>query len=434
MSFISNLTSYLQDYEQQEYLQGSLLVADKTGILLQQHYGEASKEFSVNITDQTKYQIGSLTKAFTAMAILILHHQEKLNINDSIHPYIPDFPNGDTITIYHCLTCSSGVPDFVSFDQFWEKTMRHTRTLDEVIHSFQDSPLEFEPGSAFSYSTSGYLLLTKIIEIVSQQSYGEFLEAYIFKPLQMKNSGCNDGTKIIKKLASNYSYWGEEVPTPQSDMSFPLGGYGLYSTIFDLYLWDRAIRRHQLIPKELTQLMFTPYQGTYACGWDVSLIAHHKCQQHFGNISGFVSSIKQFEEDDFTIIFLSNLDIIPVTTITAQIAALKFGAPYLSQLYPNALHKNEDLKQFVGHYVTVSTQQELFEIVEEANELFMIVPKIYGILYKCKLVEKEATDVNTLFKTQKINEMIAFKGSNNIFDKIIYTDYQQQAIQVIKQQ
>lgn len=432
MEFKTKLTEYITDFQQQGYFNGSLLVADTTGILLEQSFGFASVELEIKNTNETKYLIGSLTKAFTSMAVLILENCGSLNITDTISNYIPDFPNGEKITLYHCMTCTSGIPDFVDFDNFWEASMRLSWTLDEIIASFKDLPLDFEPGTQFSYSTSGYLLLTKIIEIVSGKNYATYMEEMIFAPLDMHNTGCSNETDIIPMLASNYSFWEKEIQTPQTNLSFPLGGYGLYSTIHDMYLWDQAIRTHQLIPEHLTKLMFTIHKDSYACGWDITEIENRICRQHFGNISGFVSSIKQFEEEDLTIIFLSNLDIIPVTTITKEIAQLKFGREIPQILAQPQIVYYPSLNKLTGNYFT--DQVQAFEIIAEHDELFIIVPKLYEIDYKFKLKIIQSTENRVLLRSEKINETILFVfRTDGELKKIIYTDYHRNSVAVTKQ-
>ncbi|MGX7264643.1 serine hydrolase domain-containing protein [Enterococcus crotali] len=432
MDFKTKLDNYVDSYEQQGYLQGSLLIADKTGILLEQGFGSASIEYNVANTSDTKFQIGSLTKAFTSMALLILQQHGALSLDDSIDRYLSGFPNGEKITIYHCMTCTSGIPDFASFDHFWETTMRLSWTLDDMLDLFKELPLEFEPGSQFSYSSSGYLVLTKIIEVITGQTYAQFLEKEIFTPLNMTSTGCMNETDIILNLASSYSYWEKEINTPQTNNSFPLGAYGLYSTTRDLYLWDQAIRKNQLIPEHLTTLLFTVNQDSYACGWDIAYLNTHRYRQHFGNISGFVSSIKQFEEEDLTIILLSNLDVIPVTTITKEIARLKFDSDFAPATPLSPITKAVPLEKFVGYYKTANAT--LFEIVVQKDSLFLIVPKLYEINYKFRLKLVQSSNETLVFATEKINESITFiyKDLNN-FEKILYTDCQGITIPLTKQ-
>ncbi|WP_179190451.1 serine hydrolase domain-containing protein [Candidatus Enterococcus mansonii] len=425
MNFKQKIHAYLSDYQQQGYLNGSLLIADRTGIILEKSYGSSCFEFNLKNTNNTKYQIGSLTKAFTSMAILILHHNGKLSINDTIDTYFPEYPNGANITIYQCMTCTSGIPDFTALENFWEVTMRLSWTLDDMIELFKYLPLDFKPGTQFAYSSSGYLLLTKIIELVSGQSYAAFLKEHIFEPLKMTNTGCANEADIIENLAFSYSYWEKEIQTPQTNLSFPLGAYGLYSTIHDLYRWDQGIRHHLLIPEQLTQLMSTPSQSSYACGWDITTINGQTCRQHFGNISGYVSAIKQFETDELTILFLSNLDVIPVTTITKNIAELWFGEevptsfPMISQVEKQPL---PSLSEFVGTFLLDNLST--VDIVRQQDELFFIVPKLYGVLYKFKLRLVWLTSDTIIFKSKKINETLTFSNrESGDFQKITYTDY-----------
>lgn len=221
--YVGTLKNYLSYYEEKGYLWGNLIVIDEGKIVVEKSYGLSSVEFTIKNNSKTRFQIGSLTKAFTAMLMFILYQEKKVDIHESINQYIKDFPNSKEITIYHCLTCSSGIPNFTSFDNFWEETMRMNWTLTEMIDSFKYKERAFEPGAQFSYSSSDYLVLTKIIEELTQISYGEALKKYILEPLGMNDTGCLNERDIVENLADSYSYWGTEIQTAKTDRSFPLG-------------------------------------------------------------------------------------------------------------------------------------------------------------------------------------------------------------------
>ncbi|WP_269431725.1 serine hydrolase [Bacillus sp. JCM 19034] len=183
----------------------------------------ANWEHMVPNKPTTKFRIGSLTKAFTALAIFQLHERGNLNIDDTIGTYLSNYPQGEIITIYHCLTHTAGIPNYTSFQDFWSTTMRLPFTLNELIDSFKDRPLQFAPGSKFEYSNSGYALLTAIIENVSGLTYSDYIQENICKPLGMEHTGCDDGRVVVPHLATGYSYWEKPIHPAYADLSFPLG-------------------------------------------------------------------------------------------------------------------------------------------------------------------------------------------------------------------
>ena len=229
-------------YDRNCYLNGSLLVSYKGEVIINQGFGHANIEHNTLNTNKTKYRIGSLTKAFTAYAIFQLQDKKKININDSINKYLINHPHGDEITIYHCLTNTSGIPNYTASQDFWSNRMRLPLTLSELIASFKDLPLNFKPGTKYEYSNSGYSILTAIIEMVSGRTYEKYMREEIFIPLGMHNTGCDNGRTIIPNMASGYSIWEDIIHAEYTDMSHPLGGYGLYSTTEDLLKWDQILK------------------------------------------------------------------------------------------------------------------------------------------------------------------------------------------------
>ena len=166
--------------------------------------------------------------------------------------------------------------------------------------------------------------MTAIIETVSGMSYANYIREQICNPLGMYNTGCDNGIKVVSGLASGYSFWEEPIHPAYADLSFPLGAYGLYSTTEDLFIWDKALKSSQMLSKELMEKMFTPNLGSYACGWMVSEILGRKCVHHFGDISGFFSDFIRIIDHQVTIIFLSNMNVTPVTHLSREIAKTIF--------------------------------------------------------------------------------------------------------------
>ncbi|WP_407270237.1 serine hydrolase domain-containing protein [Radiobacillus sp. PE A8.2] len=322
--FKRKLDEYLQDCNRDHDLHGSILVSYKGEIIINESFGMANYEHHIPNTPKTKFRIGSITKSFTAAAIFQLQQQGKLHIEEPISKYLPAFPSGDTISIYHCLTNSTGIVDFVRLENFWEKTMRLPASINEVIASVKDLPLQFAPGTKFGYSNTNYLILTKILEQVSGETYASYMKDHIFNPLQMHDTGCDDGVNIVEGLASGYTFDKKPKHAAYADLSFPLGAYGLYTTVEDLYKWDQALMTNELLSEASLKTMLEPYQVGYACGWAVSPIHGHTCWNHYGDISGYVNYMMRFPEEELTIVFLSNMDTVPVSTIGQIIAKLAF--------------------------------------------------------------------------------------------------------------
>ncbi|MGG4346531.1 serine hydrolase domain-containing protein [Paenibacillus lautus] len=416
------IEKWIESYDQNGYLNGSILIACNGQIMFNQGFGMANREHNVPNTPDTKFLIGSLTKAFTSMSIFQLHEKNKLNVNDTIDRYFPEYPNGDCISIFHCLTNTSGIPNYTSSPDFWPYTMRLPSSLNQLIDSFKGLECEFEPGSRFEYSNSGYALLTSIIESTSGMSYSDYIREKICLPTGMLNTGCDDGVKIVSKVASGYSFYEEPVRAAYQDMSYPLGAYGLYSTTEDLFMWDKALKTSQLISKELTEIMFTPKYDSYACGWVVSDINGRTCTHHFGDVGGFYSDFLRFVDDEVTIIFLSNMGVTPVTHLSREIAKVIFGENVSFPLLAKPTHfVNQE--SISGKY-SVDDTSTVLDISIINNELYLMVPKMYGVLYKFKLVPVSHDSTQTTFLTEMIHEQLIFRYSATGEIKYVeYTDY-----------
>ncbi|MFF2175481.1 serine hydrolase domain-containing protein [Lysinibacillus sp. NPDC058147] len=415
------LNNWVDSYNRNGYLNGTILIASNEHILLNRGFGMANWQHSVPNVPTTKFRIGSLTKAFTAMAIFQLHEKRKLNIDDYVGKYLDDYPNGQHITIFHCLTNSSGIPNYTNVPDFWFRTMRLPSTLDQLIDSFKERELEFEPGSKFGYSNSAYALLTAIIEKVSDMSYADYIQQRICHPLGMYHTGCDDGIKVVPGLASGYSFWEEPIHSAYADMSFPLGSYGLYSTTEDLFIWDRALKSYKILRKELTEKMLTPNLGSYACGWMVSEVMGKKCVHHFGDISGYLSDFLRFVDDQVTIIFLSNMNVTPVMHLSREIAKIVFDknvsspAPAVPIAYTNK-------ESIVGKYV-IENEDKVLTVTIKNNELYLIVPKMYGVLYKFKLIPFSHNSTTIAFLTEMIYErLIFFYSLSGEIERVQYVD------------
>ena len=315
---------------------GAVLVAKDGEILLSRGYGLANRDANLPNSAETRFRIASLTKQFTAMAIMILQSESRIAVRQPICPYIADCPLAwENITIHHLLTHTSGITEFGNFPAFFLVKSEPSSPL-QTIERFKHHPLDFQPGEAWRYSNSGYILLGYIIEQVSGESYETFLQANIFTPLEMSNTGYDhdDGS-----LAKGY-YGPSSHDASYVHPSIPFVSGGLYSTVEDLYRWDRALYTNQLIPYELLKVMFTPFVAlpqpvpqlkyitnlSYSYGWAVgaSDARPKSWHLHTGLAPGFASVIIRFPGENITIILLSNHEPTRVDHYATEITDILF--------------------------------------------------------------------------------------------------------------
>ena len=323
-------------YVDRGYFSGSVLIAQGETILISKGYGLANLEHDVPNTPQTKFRLGSITKQFTAMAILMLQEDGQLNVQDPICDYILNCPEAwQPITIHHLLTHSSGIPNLTDFPDIEEYvgSVASKSPVNDTLKIFRDKPLNFTPGARFRYSNSGYIVLGSIIEQSSgKPSYEVYLRDNIFQPLNMMNTGYDHNFLVLNDRASGYirkdadTIWN----AGYIEMSVPHAAGGLYSTVEDLYLWDRALYTEALVSQSSLNMMFTPYEADYGYGWRMDDIvnrkshSHRKMIGHVGDINGFATSIARFVDDDVVIIVLSNIEDANPLEITLDLSAIVF--------------------------------------------------------------------------------------------------------------
>ncbi|MBW4692594.1 MAG: serine hydrolase [Lyngbya sp. HA4199-MV5] len=333
---VNEMAAYLEASLETGFFMGSVLIARAGEVLLSQGYGMANLEHGVANSPQTKFRLGSVTKQFTAAAMLQLQEQSLLKVDSSISTYLPAYPQGGAITVHHLLTHTAGIPNYTSFPDYVQK-QRTVMTLDEIMTWFSEQPLEFTPGDRYSYSNSGYTLLTKLIEVVSGQSYVDHLQQHIFEPLGMTHSGYDQSALMLPHRASGYAPAEEGYQNAAFiDMTIPLGAGGLYSTVEDLYRWDQALYSDAVLSKSSRQLMFAPAVGMgeasgkahYGYGWVIDHAYERDRVGHGGRIDGFTTTIARYPHEQVAIIVLSNLETAPVARIGNDLAAILFGKAY----------------------------------------------------------------------------------------------------------
>lgn len=307
---IAEIESFFEDWENKSLFSGVVLIAQQGNVLLSHGYGLADRQQNIPNVPKTRFRIGSITKQFTAMAILILEEQGKLTVQDLICSYITNCPKAwKEITIHHLLTHSSGIPNLTSLPDYRGSRSTPSAPL-ETIARFKDLELNFPPGEKFSYSNSGYILLGYIIEQISGKPYEEVLQEVIFSPLKLNDTGYDHNAN---ELAVGYTSLQSSLPADYIDMTIPYAAGALYSTVEDLYHWEQALYTEQLLSRTYLDKMFAqqlllpdnPVLG-YGYGWYIRKGPEPRSAFHTGSIEGFSSFIARYPDDRITIILLSN--------------------------------------------------------------------------------------------------------------------------------
>jgi len=336
-SQIEDLMSLYTEYGQ---FNGSVLVSENGELIYKNGFGKANMEWDIPNAPNTKHRLGSITKQFTAMLVMQLVEEGKLKLDVPITTYLPEYPKatGDQITLHHLLTHTAGIPNYTSFPKFFEETSRDPFTPTNFISQFKEMELEFEPGEKFAYSNSGYFLLGVIIEKVTGKSYEENLQEKIFKPLNMNDTGFDNHDVILKNRATGYEKRGNSyINSPYLDMSIPYAAGSLYSTVEDLYLWDRALASNTLISEKNKKLMFAPHiksgSGTYGYGWGANKMPLGTGTDsltvvgHGGGINGFNTLINRTEDQDL-VVLLNNTGGTNLGEMSLNILKLLNDQPY----------------------------------------------------------------------------------------------------------
>lgn len=294
----------------------SVIVAKHGRILFRKAYGLADIEQNILLQSDDLFQIGSLTKQFTATAIMLLVQEGKLALSEPITRYLPDSPSvWQKITIEHLLTHTSGIVDYTKLPGFLENINKE-KSLSQLIAVFKDEPLQFAPGSKFAYSNSGYVLLGAIIERVSGLPYYEFMARNIFIPLGLSATSVKNHERgeWIARSAGVKGYRRDELaPSVNTSQSYAVGS--LVTNVDDLVRWDTAIAEGKLLGPENWRKVFSPYRlpggelTTYGYGWFLSSRAGHPSAEHFGATSGFSCAVLRMPQDGIYVAVLTNKDL-----------------------------------------------------------------------------------------------------------------------------
>jgi CubicO group peptidase (beta-lactamase class C family) len=314
---------------------GTVLIGIKGKIILCRGYGFKNKEAGVLNDSATIFQIGSVTKTFTSAIILYLYERGQLNLTDKIAKYLPDFPGGDRISIRNLLTHTSGIRDYLVSKEYDKEDFSRSITREKLLTFFSREGLMFEPGRRFSYSNSGYILLACIIEKITGKRYEKVVRREILEPEDMVHSGFDFVGKADSNKAINYTDIRKKHPESVAvfDSTHAPGCGNMYSTVGDLYKWDRALSAYTFLKKETLQMAYTPYKWKYGLGWFIDTLYGQRNIFHGGGTPGFHSNIERFPDNDVCIVLLSNNAYCDLNEISNRIASIIFDKPFEEDTY-----------------------------------------------------------------------------------------------------
>nr|WP_295867615.1 serine hydrolase domain-containing protein [uncultured Chitinophaga sp.] len=307
---------------------GVFMIAQKGKPIYQKAWGKANLESGTPLTADNVFQIGSMTKQFTAVAILMLEQQGKLSVKDPLSKYLPDFPNGGNITLHHLLTHTSGIQDYLRMKTL-PTIAQKEMTPEMVIDFFKNEPVNSAPGEKYAYNNSGYFLLGYIVAKVSGEAYKDFIQKNILDKVGMHETYYASDRQVIKNRAYGY-HKKDSVYVNKTVISYDLAyaAGALMSTTADLLKWQNAVNQHLLLNKEETRKAFTRYNlnngeaHNYGYGWQFKDIKGVTVREHGGSIFGYKTMGVYIPGEDIYVLGFSNCDCNSPTKVTEEVAAI----------------------------------------------------------------------------------------------------------------
>ena len=377
MELRNKINEYLELYTKLWAFSGSIAAIKHGEVLFKKAYGHANIEHKVKNTTETKYKIWSITKQFTAAAVLILEERGLLRVEDSLKKYFPEWVDlNPKITIHHLLTHTSGIFNYSNLPDSHITFQRMYHKKSDLLKMFLSKPLDFEPGTQWNYSNTGYYLLGMLIEKLSGKTYNEFLIENIFLPLGMFNTGLDDEKKIIENKASGYYLNGNElIHCNYINMNLMFSSGGMYSTTEDLLICSQALNNGKLLSRKSIEKMNNPYMNNYGYGVAINMNGNRRVIHHSGSCEGFMSEIHRYVDDDFAVVVLSNYGFTAVNKLCKVITSIAFGEEYEMPVKPEVFPLNDELlESYLGVYEEESFKLEL---KKEKDAISLIIDDEY---------------------------------------------------------
>lgn len=395
------LIKYMDSWAKADRFSGTVLVCESDNILLHKSYGYANVQYIMMNKVNTKYKIASLTKQFTAAAVLKLYEMGKMKLEDKIQKYIPEYEHAKSLTIHQLLSHTSGIPEHTNFKEY---RISEAINFSIILDRLNRRELDFKPGDRAEYSNSNYVLLAKIVEIVSGVDIEAFYKEYIFKPAGLENTGVSRNEDIISELAQGYTYSGEGIINADYyDMSGAYGSGFLYSTAEDLLKWIKALLNYKVINAETLKKMLTPYGhiwymnawAGYGC-FIKDEQANELCTN--GLISGYIFNVWVDLKNDYVVIILGNNDTIAVSKILEGIKGIMFDIDIPLEIVPitkGHIRSLELLNKVEGRYKCKYTGGE-FNISCQEDNIFvdrLWIQECKGTKFKLRYIDENEEQI-----------------------------------------
>jgi CubicO group peptidase (beta-lactamase class C family) len=317
----------VQSYVSSGTFAGSVLVAHGSDVIVSKGYGLANVEWNIPSTPSARFKVASITKQFTAAAILLLEERGRLKVDDLVKTHLPDAPAAwDRITLFHLLTHTAGFPGLQSPPTGRQAPVESPDgTVAGYVAALMQRPLESQPGERFNYTNAGYFILGHLIQKLTGQSYETFIRENIFTPLGMKDSAL-DGPAVIARRAGSYTVTPNGLVNASyaSDRVLPNTAAGMYSTTEDLLRWQNGLYGGKVISKASLQKMTTPFKGDYGLGVYIRTIDGRRAATHGGGAPPF-ANLTYFLDRGISVVVLGNLSVAPAPEIAAYLGALAHG-------------------------------------------------------------------------------------------------------------
>ncbi|MDB5135233.1 MAG: serine hydrolase [Mucilaginibacter sp.] len=402
---------------------GSILVCKNGKIVFEKAYGYQDIENKIINTPNTIYQVGSMTKQFTATVILKLAEQNKLTLDDKISKYFPDFKRGNEITIKHLLTHTSGISELFRDSLFIQENKEKPISREKLLSFFMNKPLYFEPGTKYLYCNSGYILLGLIIEKVTGKPYEQIVKGYILKPLKMTHSGFDFAGLNSAQKAIGYTRFSktENIASKPWDSTATYSAGSLYSTSNDLYLWHKGLLNNKILKRSSLEKAYTPFLEGYGLGCWIDSLYQRRVISHGGNIEGFTSYFGRIQEDDVCVILLNNIYNREIESIGTSIFAILYDKPY--HFFDEIKLSADVLEKYVGkyeinpdyHIKITRLNDQLFAQIKEEPKFEIVADKENSFF-----VKEEDIRIKFRANADKTYRLVFYKGLNSkIGDKVM---------------
>jgi CubicO group peptidase (beta-lactamase class C family) len=319
---LKELESLLDKATAADAFSGAVLVARNGVPVFKKAYGMANREQRVANRTDTKFNLGSMNKMFTSVAIAQLAERGKLSFDDTIARHLPGYPNKEVaakVTIHHLLTHTSGLGNYMSAE--WLEKRAEIKTPADLLPYFAQAPLKFAPGASWQYSNAGFVVLGLIVEKLSGQSYYDYVRSHVFKPAGMSDTDSYESAREVANMAVGYTHMGEDGrgrpsnPLRPNTSWLPFRGSpagGGYSTLDDMLRFDRALRTHKLLSAKFTELITTgkvdaPFDK-YAYGFGDHRVNGKRYVGHNGGAPGIAAQFQSYTDTGYTLVVLANYD------------------------------------------------------------------------------------------------------------------------------